>query len=44
MPEDVVVKQDDAGCNRDVGVPEEDVFGNQHGKFVTEHRDCLSKK
>ena len=29
--EDVVEKQDGASCNRHVGVPKEDVIGNQVG-------------
>ena len=39
--EDVVVKQVDAGCNRDVGVPEEDVVGKHDGADVTKPTDGL---
>jgi len=37
----VVIKQDGAGCIRDVGVPEEERLENKVALFVSEPRECL---
>ena len=42
--EDVLVKLDGAGYNRDVEVPEEDVDVNQIARFVTEPREGMKEK
>jgi len=42
--EDVVVKQDDSGCNRDVGVPQKPCMEIKMAQFVTEPTVCMSKK